>query len=145
MGAEATTGMLVLKVLTPEGSVLEGEVFEVSLPGSEGELGVLPAHATLLTKIVPGALGYRAPEGQGTLALGRGVAEVRDDRVTVLVERAVNAEDIDAPSVEGRRRQLLAERDGAGITEERLEVIDEELVLLDVQLRVARPGADTAH
>jgi F-type H+-transporting ATPase subunit epsilon len=135
--------MLVLRVLTPEGSVLEGDVFEVSLPGSEGELGVLPAHAALLTQIVPGALGYRAPEGQGVIALGRGVAEVRDDRVTVLVEQAVSADEIDAAAVEARRKQLLAEREAVGITEERLEAIDEELLVLDVQLRVARP--ETAH
>ena len=144
MSAETTTALLVLKVLTPEGSVLEGDVFEVTLPGSEGELGVLPAHAALLTKIVPGALTYRAPEGQGTIALGRGVAEVRDDQVTVLVERAVNAEEIDAAAVEARRKQLVAERDGTGLTEERLEAIEEELILLGGQLLVAR-GAEAAH
>src|SRR5512139_4223310 len=145
MSEETTAGLLVLKVLTPEGSVLEGDVYEVTLPGSEGELGVLPAHAALLTRIIPGALAYRAPEGQGTIALGRGVAEVRDDQVIVLVERAVNADEIDVAAVEARRRQLAAERDAVGITEERLEEIDDELLLLDVQLRVARPGAETAH
>jgi F-type H+-transporting ATPase subunit epsilon len=140
-----TTGLLLLKVLTPEGSVLEGDVSEVTLPGSEGELGVLPAHAALLTKIIPGALAYRAPEGQGTIAVGRGVAEVRDDRVIVLVERAVPAEEIDAAALDIRRKQLLAERD-TGVPEERLEAIDDELVLLDVQLRIARPGtAEAAH
>jgi F0F1-type ATP synthase epsilon subunit len=65
--------------------------------------------------------------------------------VIVLVERAVNAEEIDAAAVEARRKQLAAERDAVGITEERLEEIDEELLLIDVQLRVARPGAETAH
>lgn len=144
MSAETTTGLLVLKVLTPEGSILEGDVFEVTIPGSEGELGVLPAHAALLTKIIPGALAYRAPEGQGTIAVGRGVAEIRDDRVIVLVERAVPAEEIDAAAVEARRKQLLAERD-TGLTEERLEALDDELLLLDVQLRIARPGTEAAH
>ncbi len=144
MSAETTTGLLVLKVLTPEGSILEGDVFEVTIPGSEGELGVLPAHAALLTKIIPGALAYRAPEGQGTIAVGRGVAEIRDDRVIVLVERAVPAEEIDAAAVEARRKQLLAERD-TGLTEERLEALDDELVLLEVQLRIARPGTEAAH
>jgi len=140
-----TTGLLMLKVLTPEGSILEGDVSEVTIPGSEGELGVLPAHAALLTKIIPGALAYRAPDGQGTIALGRGVAEVRDDRVIVLVERAVLAEEIDAAALDIRRKQLLAERD-TGLAEERLEAIDEELVLIDVQLRIARPGtAEVAH
>lgn len=144
MSTATTTGLLLLKVLTPEGSVLEGDVSEVTLPGSEGELGVLPAHAALLTKIIPGVLAYRAPEGQGIIAVGRGVAEVRDDRVIVLVERAVPAEEIDAAAVEARRKQLLAERD-TGIPEERIEAIDDELVLLDVQLRIARPGAESAH
>ena len=65
---------------------------------------------------------------------------MRDDRVIVLVERAVPAEEIDAAALDARRKQLLAERD-TGLTEERLEAIDEELVLLDVQLRIARPGA----
>jgi len=140
-----TAGLLLLKVLTPEGSVLEGEVSEVTLPGSEGELGVLPAHAALLTKIIPGPLAYRAPDGQGTIAVGRGVAEVRDDRVIVLVERAVPAEEIDATALELKRKQLLAERD-TGPSDERLAAIEEELVLLDVQLRIARPGtAEAAH
>ena len=144
MSTATTAGLLMLKVLTPEGSILEGDVSEVALPGSEGELGVLPAHAALLTKIIPGALSYRAPDGQGTIARGRGVAEVRDDRVIVLVERAVPAEEIDAAAVDAKRKQLIAERD-TGLSDERLEAIEEELVLLDVQLRVARPGSDTAH
>jgi len=143
--AAATTGLLLLKVLTPEGSILEGDVSAVTLPGSEGELGVLPAHAALLTKIIPGALAYRAPDGQGTIAVGRGVAEVRDDQVIVLVERAVPAEEIDAAALDIKRKQLLAERD-TGLPEERLEAIDDELTLLDVQLRIARPGtAAAAH
>lgn len=145
MSTATTSGLLMLKVLTPEGSVLEGDVSEVTLPGSEGELGVLPAHAALLTKIIPGALAYRAPDGQGTIAVGRGVAEVRDDRVIVLVERAVPAEEIDAAALEAQRKKLVAERDGGGITEERLEAIDDELVLLDVQLRIALPGTAAAH
>jgi F0F1-type ATP synthase epsilon subunit len=70
------------------------------------------------------------------------VAEVRDDRVIVLVERAVPAEEIDAAALDIKRKQLLAERD-TGLPEERLEAIDDELVLLEVQLRIARP--DTAH
>ena len=144
MGTDTTAGLLALKVLTPEGSILEGDVSEVTLPGSEGELGVLPAHAALLTKIIPGALAYRAPEGQGVIALGRGVAEVRDDRVIVLVERAVPAEEIDAAALDARRKQLVAEQD-SGVAAERVEAIDEELALIDVQLRIGRPGTETAH
>ena len=146
MSTATTTGLLMLKVLTPEGSILEGDVSEVTLPGSEGELGVLPAHAALLTKIIPGALAYRAPEGQGTIAVGRGVAEIRDDRVIVLVERAVPAEAIDAVALDAQRKQLIVEREVGAISAERLEAIDDELVMLEVQLRIARPGtAEAAH
>ena len=146
MSTATTAGLLLLKVLTPEGSVLEGDVSEVTLPGSEGELGVLPAHAALLTKIIPGALAYRAPEGQGVIAVGRGVAEIRDDRVIVLVESAVPAEELDAASLEDRRKKLLVEREVGAINQERLEAIDDELLLLEVQLRIARPGAaEAAH
>jgi F-type H+-transporting ATPase subunit epsilon len=146
VSAETTTGLLLLKVLTPEGSILEGDVSEVTLPGSEGELGVLPAHAALLTKIIPGALAYRAPDGQGTIAVGRGVAEVRDDRVIVLVEHAVPAEEIDAAAVEAQLKRLIVEREVGAISPERLEAIEDELVLLEVQLRIARPGtAEAAH
>jgi len=141
-----TTGLLMLKVLTPEGSVLEGDVSEVTLPGSEGELGVLPAHAALLTKIIPGALAYRAPDGQGTIAVGRGVAEVRDDRVIVLVERAVPVEEIDVAAIDAKIKHLIVEREVGAINRERLEAIDDELVLLQVQLRIASPGtAEAAH
>ena len=146
MSTATTTGLLLLKVLTPEGSILEGDVSEVTLPGSEGELGVLPAHAALLTKIIPGALAYRAPEGQGTIAVGRGVAEIRDDRVIVLVERAVPAEAIDAVALDAQRKQLIVEREVGAISAERLKAIDDELVMLEVQLRIARPGtAEAAH
>jgi F-type H+-transporting ATPase subunit epsilon len=146
VSTETTTGLLMLKVLTPEGSVLEGDVAEVTIPGSEGELGILPAHAALLTKIIPGVLAYRATEGQGTIAVGRGVAEVRDDRVTVLVERAVPAEQIDAAAVDASRLKLIAEREVDAVSAERLEAIEDELVMLEVQLRIARPGtAEAAH
>ena len=145
MSTATMTGLLMLKVLTPEGSVLEGDVSEVTIPGSEGELGVLPAHAALLTKIIPGALSYRAPDGQGVIVVGRGVAEVRDDRVIVLVERAVPAEDIDSAALEAQRKQLLGERESRDISKERFEAIDDELVLLEVQLRVASPGTEAAH
>jgi F-type H+-transporting ATPase subunit epsilon len=145
VSTDTTTGLLTLKVLTPEGSILEGEVYEVALPGSEGELGVLPAHAALLTKIIPGVLSYRAPEGQGSIALGRGVAEVRDDRVIVLVDRAIPAESIDPAALDAARKRLVAERDAADITEVRLCEIDEELLLLDVQARIAQPAAEAGH
>jgi F-type H+-transporting ATPase subunit epsilon len=143
--SETSGAVLNLKVLTPAGSVIEGEVFEVTLPGSEGELGILPAHAALLTRISPGALAYRAPEGQGAIALGRGVAEVRDDRVIVLVEQAFPEEEIDAAALEARRKKIVADLGDGGLTEERITALEEELLLVDVQLRLVHKGGESAH
>jgi F-type H+-transporting ATPase subunit epsilon len=117
--------------------VLEGEVFEVTLPGSEGEMGILPQHAALLTKIVPGRLAYRAPDGADTAALGRGVAEVQNNEVRVLVNRAVLKEELDVSELEGRRKKILEEIDRE-THEKKLEELEEELLLMDIQLEVAR-------
>jgi F-type H+-transporting ATPase subunit epsilon len=143
--SEAGGTLLTLKVLTPEGAVLQGEVFEVTLPGSEGELGILPQHAALLTRIAPGELAYRAPEGHGTIALGRGVAEVRDDNVTVLVDRAVPEEQCDRAALEARRAKIAADLQDGSLTAERMVALEEELLHVEVQLRVACKGAGPAH
>jgi len=134
---EKASSTLNLKVLTPDGPVLEGEVFEVTLPGSEGEMGILPQHAALLTKIVPGRLVYRAPDGADTAALGRGVAEVQNNEVRVLVNRAALKEELDVSELEGRRKKILEEIDRE-THEKKVEELEEELLLMDVQLEVAR-------
>jgi F-type H+-transporting ATPase subunit epsilon len=134
---EKASSTLNLKVLTPDGPVLEGEVFEVTLPGSEGEMGIFPQHAALLTKIVPGRLAYRAPDGVDTAALGRGVAEVQNNEVRVLVNRAALKEELDVSELEGRRKKILEEIDRE-THEKKLEELEEELLLMDVQLEVAR-------
>ncbi len=137
MSEEKASSTLNLKVLTPDGPVLEGEVFEVTLPGSEGEMGIFPQHAALLTKIVPGRLAYRAPDGADTAALGRGVAEVQNNEVRVLVNRAALKEELDVSELEGRRKKILEEIDRE-THEKKLEELEEELLLMDVQLEVAR-------
>lgn len=137
MAEEKTSTTLNLKVLTPDGPVLEGEVFEVTLPGSEGEMGILPQHAALLTNIIPGKLSYRAADGDDTAALGRGVAEVQNNEVRVLVDSAKLKEEIEAADLEQRRTELLGKIDEE-THEDKLSRLEEELAFLDVQLHVHR-------
>ena len=137
MSEEKSSSTLNLKVLTPDGPVLEGEVYEVSIPGTLGEMGIFPQHAALLTGVVPGKLAYRAPDGDDTAVVGRGVAEVQNNEVRILVNHAMLREEINAADLETRRTTLVEEIDkeshAAKLTE-----LEEELLLLDVQLQVAK-------
>jgi F-type H+-transporting ATPase subunit epsilon len=85
-----------LVVVTPERQILKETVSEVTLPGADGYLGVLPGHAPLITEMGIGELTYKTKGGQsGLLAVIRGFAEVLPDHVSVLAETAEFAEDID--------------------------------------------------
>ena len=85
-----------LVIVTPERQILKATVSEVTLPGADGYLGVLPGHAPLITELGVGELTYRSQDGQaGLLAVIRGFAEVLPDRVSVLAEIAEFAEEID--------------------------------------------------
>ena len=83
-------------IVTPERQILKETVSEVTMPGADGYLGVLPGHAPLITELGVGELTYRTTGGQtGLLAVIRGFAEVLPDRVSILAETAEFAEDID--------------------------------------------------
>jgi F-type H+-transporting ATPase subunit epsilon len=85
-----------LVIVTPERQILKETVSEVTMPGADGYLGVLPGHAPLITELGAGELTYRTTGGQtGLLAVIRGFAEVLPDRVSILAETAEFAGDID--------------------------------------------------
>jgi F-type H+-transporting ATPase subunit epsilon len=91
-----------LIVVTPERQLLHETVVEVTIPGLDGELGILPGHAPLITELGIGELAYKTAVG-GTavpLAILRGFAEVLPDRVTVLAETAERATEIDLARAE---------------------------------------------
>lgn len=105
-----------LIVVSPERQLLRESVVGVTIPGLEGELGVLPGHAPLMTELGVGELSYRtARSSQPTsLAVIRGFAEVLPDRVTVLAETAERAEEIDVSRAEAalaRAQKRLASGD----------------------------------
>jgi F-type H+-transporting ATPase subunit epsilon len=85
-----------LVVVTPERQILKETASEVTLPGADGYLGVLPGHAPLITELGIGELTYKSKGGEsGLLAVIRGFAEVLPDHVSILAETAEFAEDID--------------------------------------------------
>lgn len=101
---------LQLEIVTPEarifpgkdaeGRPVSGEVDSVVLPGSDGELGILPHHVPLVTTLKPGELVYSTGGKVEYFAVGTGFVEVTGDRVCVLTDMAKGESDIDEKSVE---------------------------------------------
>ncbi len=86
---------LKLEMVTPYKHVLSQQVDEVTAPGSIGEFGVLPGHTALLTTLKIGELTYRQGGETFHVAVNWGYVEVEDDTVTVMVETAEPADEID--------------------------------------------------
>lgn len=84
-----------LEIVTPERKVFSDTVTHVYLPGADGELGILPQHAALVTALAPGELRYDINGKQFQLAVGTGFAEVSENRVAVLSDMAVESDKID--------------------------------------------------
>jgi F-type H+-transporting ATPase subunit epsilon len=84
-----------LQIVTPERLIVQEQVDEVEIPGSEGYFGVLPGHTPLLASLAVGELWYRKGQEKTYLSIAFGFAEVLPDRVTILARLAERAEDID--------------------------------------------------
>lgn len=107
-------GKLFLEIVTPERVLVSQEVDMVVAPGSDGEFGVLPGHVLFLSGIVPGELRYTAGTEKGSMVVTTGFAEVSNDKVSVLVEAAEKAGDIDLDrarkALERAKERLAKER-----------------------------------
>ncbi len=85
---------LTLEVVTPEKVLLETTADYVTIPGSIGELGILPGHIPLLTSLKSGILSYRLAGAEKKFAVHFGYAEVCQNKITVLTPQAEASEDI---------------------------------------------------
>ena len=91
---------LLLEIVTPEAKTFSGQVDTVVVPGVQGEAGLLPNHAPLVSTLQPGELRYTADGKEEFLAVGEGFAEISGDRVAVITDLAVGDSDIDEAAVE---------------------------------------------
>jgi F-type H+-transporting ATPase subunit epsilon len=96
---------LKLEIVTPERLAYSDDVDAVTLPGSEGELGVLPHHAPLITTLGAGELTIRKGGTEEHFAVFGGFLQVRPDRVVVMAETADLASDIDLERAQEARRE----------------------------------------
>lgn len=100
---------LNLTVVTRERKIIDTTVDEVILPGTDGEIGVLPGHTPLLATLRIGQLRYRSGTKVERLVISWGFAEVLPDRVIVLAEKGILPGEVDPAAAEEERKR--AERE----------------------------------
>ena len=100
-------------VVSAEASIFSGEAKFVALPGESGELGILPKHTPLITRIRPGAVRIeKADGGEEFVFVAGGILEVQPGIVTVLADTAIRGKDLDeAKATEAKQRAEEALRD----------------------------------
>jgi F-type H+-transporting ATPase subunit epsilon len=92
--------MVRLEIVTPEAKSFSDDVDSVVIPGVEGELGVLPMHAPLMTLLEPGELRVMKNGEETRLAVGEGFVEITQEKIAVLTDMAVKESDIDESAAE---------------------------------------------
>jgi F-type H+-transporting ATPase subunit epsilon len=105
-----------VNIVSAEGELFSGAAAAVFAAASEGDLGIYPRHAPLLTLLKPGEVRVRLPDGtEEYFFVGGGALEVQPSRVTVLADTALRARDIDeAAALAAKQRAEEALRDKAG-------------------------------
>jgi F-type H+-transporting ATPase subunit epsilon len=103
---------LQLEIVTPDARAFSDQVEMVTLPGAEGEMGVYPNHVPLMTQLIAGEIIVRKDGQEFYLAVGDGFVEITGDRVAVLTDMAIPAEQIDEGKAEEARRQAEARLSG---------------------------------
>ena len=128
---------LKLEIVTPEAKIFSDDVEMVTLTGTEGEMGILPQHMPLMTQLVAGEIIARKGNENIFLAVGDGFVQVTGDRVAILTDMAIKADDIDEAKAEEARR-LAEARLAQKISEEEAAHIHAALAHATTQLKIKR-------
>ena len=118
----ASNTTLHVEVVTADRELYNGEASMVNAPGIEGQLGILPRHAALLTVLKAGELRIRLGDQEEPLFVAGGFLEVSDNKVTVLADAAEHAEEIDQARAEEARRRAQERLAQAQTNEDRAEL-----------------------
>jgi F-type H+-transporting ATPase subunit epsilon len=128
---------LKLEIVTPEQKIYSEDVSMVTLPGSEGELGIYPKHVPVLTTLKPGELRFVKDGRETAMAVGEGFVEIKGDAVSVLTDMALEAEKIDVAAAEAAvERAKAAMKEDLG--KEEVAAIQASLQKALAQLHVKR-------
>ena len=101
-------------IVSAEGEIFAGPAEMVFVPAKEGELGITPRHAPLLTLLKAGEVRVKTAEGEQSVFVGGGALEIQPHRVTILADTAIRAHDIDeaaAIAAKQRAEEALASKE----------------------------------
>ena|SRR5579859_7555606 len=128
---------LKLEIVTPDAKTYSEDVDMVTLPGVEGEMGIYPMHVPLMTQIVSGEIAVRKGGRDYFLAVGEGFVEITANRVAVMTDMAIRAENIDEAKAEEARRRAEA-RLAEKLDDEQAALVSAALAHSLAQLKVKR-------
>jgi F-type H+-transporting ATPase subunit epsilon len=129
---------LKLEIVTPEGRAYQDDVDMVVLPGSEGELGIYPAHVPLMTQLAPGEVRIFKDGKQTELVVGSGFAEITQTQVSVLTDSAIEDESIDENVAKEAIKRAEAALKDKSLAAEELAEAEAALARSLAQLRFKR-------
>lgn len=128
---------LRLEIVTPEATTYSQDVEMVTLPGVEGEMGIYPLHVPLMTQIKPGEIMVRQSGQEQFLAVGEGFVQITGERVAILTDMAIKADDIDEAKAEEARKRAEA-RLSEKLSDEESAMVAAALAHSLAQLQVKR-------
>lgn len=127
-----------LKIITPEKQVFDSEVDSLTIPSTDGEMGIFPGHVDLMAKIIPGELKIKNSNKTEILAVGAGFVQIKSGKVTILADLAKDVSDIDERAVEEakkRAEKALEDKLSAEEYAETLAILERSLAQLKVKRR----------
>jgi F-type H+-transporting ATPase subunit epsilon len=126
-----------LEVVTPDATVYSEDVDMVTLPGVEGQMGVQPQHVRLMTQLVPGELIVHKGGRDEFMAVGEGLVEITNERVSIVTNMAIAMDKIDEAAAE-EARQRAAARLREKLSSEEVASVNASLARSLAQLNVKR-------
>lgn len=129
--------MINLEIVTPEKKVVDQPVDAVYVPTANGEIGILPKHAPLISALKPGILSYTDKGTTEKFVVSGGFVEVSTDKVSILADIAENTDEIDVESAKTERdeaQKVLGDWKGS---EEEFEVELEKLEKANARLQLS--------
>lgn len=127
---------LLLEIITPEKVVYKNEVEEVIVATVNGEIAILPNHINLLTQVKPGELIIKKGSSVQSIAITGGFLEVNNNKISILADYAIKAEDIQIARVQeakNRAEKIMKERS----TDKEMKIAQAEMIKAILELKVA--------
>ena len=128
---------LKLEIVTPDAKAFSADVEMVNLTGIDGEMGIYPQHMPVMTQLVAGEVIARKGNANIILAVGDGFVQITGERVAILTDMAVKADEIDEAAAEQALQKAQA-RLGQKLSDEEAATVQAAVVHATTQLKVKR-------